>query len=617
MKDRIKGIFFDNGHIRGAEIYLLVALLVFGVSACFFLPVIGGYDEEHHLIRVWEMSSFTFLPNEKLGNEMPFPGIYWDVSYRRQLIVRAVEKDFWEKYGSLPLNAFDYIYSIKTRSVYSPPLLFPQAMVMRYLGRSLQLPALVVFYTCRLAGLLSYILLAWLAVRFIPYGKWVLAVLAASPVAILQASTLSADTISNGIAFFFIGSTLALSKKKFFFWKDWLIIFLLFLILFWGKVNIVPLALLPFLVFRPSQFRTRYGYVTLFVIALVLFFIEVYGWNVLAYSRYYDALGGADPIGQVKFILASPFEFLITVVENVRINFIDYFYAWAAIYPFNYWPVPIWTYYLFFICLLVSLLIIDNEDGVNIKIRISLMVVFILAYLGTIISLYLSYTPVGDESVQGVQGRYFVAVMPLLFLALANLPILKSFRIPTFLPVVLSGMSLILYIVGMYLSYHVPCGSQYYQPGLCYIPGYKNWAPNEFYSDNISEQLSITQEIVPECSDMTEVRFWMDATDADPDGMTVIILTDITQNKIVADERVLNSELPDMSWYTLKFPPERESLGKQYNLDIRAYDNDKLGPRIAYSSGSAYPDGKFYENDKALNKDLIFQTGCEAGWGHR
>ena len=146
LKKRASDIFFDNGHLRGAEIYLCIVLLVFGVSACFLLPISGGYDEEHHLMRVWEMSAFTFLPNDKLGNDMPFPKIYWDLSYRRQLMVRPVESDFWKKYGSLSLDAKDYVYSIKTRSVYPPPLLLPQALVMRYLGRSFQLPALVVFY---------------------------------------------------------------------------------------------------------------------------------------------------------------------------------------------------------------------------------------------------------------------------------------------------------------------------------------------------------------------------------------------------------------------------------------------------------------------------------------
>ena len=115
MKGRNSVDFFNLRHLHGGEIYLLVILFVFGICVCFTLPISGGYDEEQHLMRVWEMSSFTFLPNEKLGNEMPFPRIFWEMSYRREFIVRAVPGDFWETFGKLSLDAHDYMYGIKTR----------------------------------------------------------------------------------------------------------------------------------------------------------------------------------------------------------------------------------------------------------------------------------------------------------------------------------------------------------------------------------------------------------------------------------------------------------------------------------------------------------------------
>ncbi len=135
-------------------------------------------------------------------------------SYRRPFIVRAVEPDFWEKYGNLKLDALDYIYGgVETRSVYSPPLLLPQALVMRFFGRSQQWSALTVFYLCRLIGLFCFLALTWYAIRIIPFGKWILAILAASPVAALQAVTVGADAISNGIALLFVAGTLAIVNR--------------------------------------------------------------------------------------------------------------------------------------------------------------------------------------------------------------------------------------------------------------------------------------------------------------------------------------------------------------------------------------------------------------------
>jgi len=598
-----------------AEIYLLSVLLIIGLAASFLLPISGGYDEETHLLRVWEMSAYSFIPNDELVGKMPFPAVYWELSYRRQPIVRAVKPDLWEKYGELSLDAHDYIYgNVETRSVYSPPLLLPQALVMRLFGRSQRFPALIVYYAIRFVGLLSYLILVWLAVRLIPYGKWILAVLASSPVAILQASTIGADAISNGIAFLFIGGTLAIAKRKELLWKDWVALAFLFFVLFWGKLNIIPLALLPFLVIRPPQFRIRHGYLSLLLVVVGLCLLEVFGWNLLAYSRLHTAPDGTDPVGQIRFILLQPLEFLFILSGNIWTKGLDYLRGWIAIYGFAYWPIPTWTYYLYITGLATALLIREKNEEIEKRTRRGLLIVFIITYLATIISLYVTFNPVGHDFIAGVQGRYFTTVMPLLFLALAGLPFQKWIRVPAFFVMILGGLSLFLYIAGMYLSYHVPCGSQYYQPGLCYQPNYKNWAPDELYSPPVSKQLTISQEIVPECNGVTELRIWVRAAEADPNGLTEFILKDMDLDREVINVSVMNSELPDGNWFTLNFPPDWESDGKFYFLTIQGDDQSALGPRVAYSLKPEFPAGKLFENDQEIKKDLIFQTGCIAGF---
>ncbi len=175
-------------------------------------------------------------------------------------------------------------------------------------------------------------------------------------------------------------------------------------------------------------------------------------------------------------------------------------------------------------------------------------------------------------------------------------------------------MSLVLYVVGMYLSYHVPCGSQYYQPGLCFQPYYKNSAPDDLYSPPISNQLTLTQEIVPECNGMTELRVWVNAKGASPDGSTDFILKDINLDRELINLSIINSELPNGDWFPLSFAPDWASDGKFYLLTIRKDGQGDLGPRIAYTQRSEYTAGKMYENDQPILKDLIFQTGCIAGF---
>jgi len=595
--------------LHGAEIYLLIVFLAFGISTCFTLPISGGYDEETHLLRAWQMSDFQFLPNNDANGKMPFPAIYWELSYRRQTLVTAVEPGLWVKYGNLSIDAHDYIYgSVDTRSVYSPPLLLPQAMILRWLGRSGRLPALPVYYLCRLVGLLSYAVLAWLGVRLIPFGKWVFAVLAASPVMILQASTISADAISNGIALLFIGGVLAVAHRKDLQWKKWISLVVLVFILFWGKLNIIPLAILPFLIIRPSQFKMRQGYILLIAVTILLFLVEVAGWNAVAYSKLQTAPDGTDPVGQVKFILSHPFEFTSILGRDVAIHGVEYIQNWIAIYGYNYWPVPSWTYYLYGLALLAALFI--NTEIIEKRTRIMLLIVSAITYLFTITSLYLTFNPVGYPSVDGVQGRYFGTVMPLLFLTLAEIQFQRQIRIPVALPIIFGGLSLALYMAGMYLSYHVNCGSQYYKLGLCYQPNYKNWAPDALYSPPINNQLTLSQEIVPECDGVSQIRIWTNSVESDPNGMTEFSVKDVSQETMITNTTVKNSELPHGDWFGLSFKPDWKSKGKFYLLKISGGDS---GPRFAYSLRSEYPAGKLFENDQALDKDLIFQTGCVAG----
>jgi hypothetical protein len=77
---------------------------------------------------------------------------------------------------------------------------------------------------------------------------------------------------------------------------------------------------------------------------------------------------------------------------------------------------------------------------------------------------------------------------------------------------------------------------------------------------------------------------------------------------------VSNSELPAGSWYTLHFQPDWSSAGKLYELTIQGESSDRPGPKIAYSLRQEYPEGKLFENEAPISKDLIFQTGCLAGW---
>jgi len=613
MKQRKRSL-----HFSWPEAVLVLGLLAMGIPTALIVPIGGGTDEETHMIRVWDMAALYFIPNEVPREQNPFPAIYWELSYRRPPLVRPVKDDFYQKYGELAMDGLGYTdEDLETRSVYSPLLLLPQAVVMRSVGQTGTLPAIPVYILTRMAGLLSYTVLAWLAVRVMPFGKWVVTILAIAPTMVMQAATVGADPVSNGIGFLFMAGSLDAARRSKIGGREWWGLVLLLLLLYMTKVNLVPLAMLPFLLISPAKFPNRRSYVGLVAVALVLGVIVVGGWNLLAYAHYKYALAGADPMGQLGYIVSQPLAFAGTVIQDIFLQGPGYVRDWIAATGYGYWPVPAITYVLYLLAL--GLAVLDPAGGIpDRRTRGGLALVFGAAYLASVGSLYVSYTPVGSSTVLGVQGRYFGMVLPLLFLALVGIPVLKGGRGPAWLrwgAPALGLLSLMTFVVGIGLAYHVPCGTSYYQPGLCYQPRYKNWSPNERYSEPISGQFWLRQVLQPECNGMKELRFWVDGSGADEAGTTEFLLYDTEADVVVYQEVIGNRMLPEQNWFVISMAPDWKSGGKYYELIIRAGpEAGENGMRAAYTLRAEYLHGPLYENDVAVEQDLVFQYGCLAGW---
>ena len=599
----------------GSEVFLIASLLIFGSLVVFLTPINGGYDEDQHLIRVWEMSGFVFAPGRLSAAEMEFPEAFFDLSYRRQPLIEPVPADFWEKNAGLRLYDRGYHYRpLRTRSVYSPPLLLPQALVMRYLGRREDLPALTVYYAIRYAGLFSYMLLTWLAVRLMPYYKWRFLFLTLSPMAIFQASTISADAVSNGIGFLFIAACLALRERSNLGWKEtgWLIalVFMLFL----SKVNQIPLVLLPFALIPPKKFRSKFSYLLLIAASVILFAVEVVGWNWLASSNVSAiARNGISLSGQIEYILSNPPHFLQVIFNDLFLRGPAYLLQWIGVYGYGTGKVPGITYVFFLLGMAGTLFLKEDAQQPDRRTRLVLVSFFLAICLATVSLFYFTLTEVGEKVVYGVQGRYFVPVAPLLVLALPALSEPKRLKFTATHAATFSALAATAYVAGLFLSFHVTCGTSYYSRGLCVQPRYKNYAPLLKSTAPISDGSHLAQEIAPVCNGLTLVQVRINSSAGS--GSTEFTVRDSERNVDLVKVTTPNNELPDDSWYPLNFPPDWDSAGKTYTLSIRgAGGGEGEGPMIAYSLKPEYPAGTLFEDGQPVQNDIIFQYGCITGW---
>jgi len=595
--------------------FFLTSLLVFGSIMVFLTPLGGGYDEDQHLIRVWQLSEFRMVPRELGAKNANFPRIFFDLSYRRQPLVEPINGNFWKENAGHKLFGRGYYYgTVSTRSVYFPALLFPQAMAMRYLGRKYDLPVLVVYYGCRFAGLLSYAILAWFALRLIPYSKWLFLLLSLSPAAIYQASTISADSISNGIGLLFIAGCLAIHEKDEIKRNDVLFLLLLISILFMSKINLAPLALLPFILIPPQRYKSKLAYSLLISFSVILFAVEIIGWNVLSSSNIkLIAHDGVSFSGQLLHILSSPFGFLQALMNDLAIHGPTYIYQWIGVYGYDYGNVPFLTYVLYLLGIGYTLLQDTSANQPNKRTRIILVIFFLLTYLTTVSLFYFTLTATGEQFVYGVQGRYFTPIAPLLFLALPGLFTVRK-SVGTALQIAIYSAAPIIYIAGLFFSFHVICGSTYYNEGLCYQPFYKNYLPLLRSTAPISDGTSLVQEIVPICDGLTLIQIRINSVGIDTGGITELSIRDEKQNLLVVSETLPNNKLSEDAWHVINFQPDWNSARKLYTLTIRGIGGQLgKGPLIAYSFRPEYPAGALYQNGTKVDDDIIFQYGCITG----
>jgi hypothetical protein len=599
------------------EVYLLLILGIIGLPMIVLVPPGAGYDEEDHLVRVWELSAGSFIPAQMSPQELSYPTVFRDFAYRQQGSAGVIDSEFWQSFRRAALDERGFVRrEIDTKSVYSPALLLPQAFAMGLFGRVADLPALSVFYLCRLAGLLSYLTLAGLAVRLIPFGKWILLVLALSPMALFQATTISPDAISNGIGFLFIAGCLWRTSDSQITWREVGGLILLIFLLFLAKLNLLPLILLPFLLIPPSRFESRKLYLALVGITAVLFLIEVAGWYLIA-SRSFNSLllEQADPRGQVLYILSYPLSFLTITLKDFLTNGWLYLQGWINGYGYYYWTPPWIVSLLFLLGLGCALLLDASSDIRSRRLRTVLLLVFVAGCIVTVASIYISYAPVGADQVSGVQGRYFIPLALPLLLALASLLPKRNFRFASpawSVGFLLSALSINL--LGLYLSFHIECGSTYYQTGLCYGPLFKDFPSEARASEPVSDAYFLAQEFQVACNGLTEVRVLLTPSTKADQGITRFIIQDSSSGQVLLDQSIANAPIQAETWYPLRFEPDWLSAGKQYTLEILGTSPiPGQGLQFFHTPQPEFDLGISYVNGELIEEDIVLQYGCIAG----
>lgn len=287
-----------------------------------------------------------------------------------------------------------------------------------YVGRALRLPYWLVWSMGRFFGLLGYAIISYFAIRRLKSGKMMLITVLLIPEAIFLASQYSYDP---GII-----SLFALSMSYLFAeWQEmdqkltWKNACFIVIPLFLGcmiKGIYFPMFLIP--LFLPKvKFKTEKQRRLFFICSLSAMAAVIISFVLPFFSGSGggDVRGGEDvnAFGQIAYILHNPLQYAKTLVLFLRyymstentLNLLGHF-AYMDKIPYIFY---------YFALMAVVAFTDKNAHDIGLSNRVWMRLISLLILYGTLClvatALYVVFTPVGLDTVNGCQPRYMIPII--------------------------------------------------------------------------------------------------------------------------------------------------------------------------------------------------------------
>ncbi|MBO4933770.1 MAG: DUF2142 domain-containing protein [Clostridia bacterium] len=403
-------------------VFMIAAGLVYTVV---FLPFTVP-DEPAHYLSAYRISNYLTLNFDQFGDG--------------RLLIRNADLELFASLRSTRLSpeyyasvakGCDFFVSgagasfIPAEFVSAAPFGYIASALGISLGRMLHFGAVPTFYIGRLANLALYILAVRFAIKRVPYGKTAFFIIASLPMAIHLAASYSYDPSVIALALLFVSQVLYMREKpEKASAKDILLCALWAVLLAPSKLVYFPLLFLVFII--PSDklnankrvsAAIKVGVVLLGAAALLL----IQGGSL------FSAFGGGKctwtdgRLYSLSDVFAHPFASLGMLFGTIAKK--GGFYLASMTCSHTGWhqlAMPFYVWLPALALLFASLLPSEDEPRGSLtgKSRISALVIWIVSAAAVMAAMLLTWTPVSSGVIEGVCGRYFIPLLPLLLIAL-------------------------------------------------------------------------------------------------------------------------------------------------------------------------------------------------------
>lgn len=425
---------------RLAVITFLALSFACGLLFALLTPPYQAPDEAAHFFRAYSLSEGQFLLREQSGirGDMLPASLIDSRRAFRPLLGNSDQKitlDWLRSQLTRPADRDRRVFTdLEVTAVYSPVPYLSQAAGIAA-ARIFDAPLLGSLYAARAGNVIVSTAIIAAAIWLVPFGRWCLALFALLPMAVFLRGSSSGDPISTALAF---------------------LLFALIVHLGWSAERPRGPVIAAMLITIVLVALTKPGYCALALLSVavpihrfpsrrraILFHLSVwlavaagaalfFMWlasnappptveGTAALEPRETLAGSIDPGAQLSLMVSQPFDVLRTLMTDLIRHGPRYLAHFIGRLGWLDTPLPLPL--LGGYCLaLVVILLTTTAAAAEITFRTRLLAALILlaTLLGISLTMYLVWTPVGASTVEGVQGRYFHPIAPLVILLFAN-----------------------------------------------------------------------------------------------------------------------------------------------------------------------------------------------------
>lgn len=406
---------FNEKKIKLENIFLLIAIPI-GLLYCIVTPFGKIPDEITHATKAIDISRGHLISKANENGEA-------ELTYTKKLedIFSLDNKTYEDYFEAIKANNDEaVVYKFSNMALYSPICHLAPAIGI-FIAKIFSASLIIQLYAGRIMNLLLSIFLIYFAIKYIPFNKILVIIIALLPISMQEFASLSADALTIAISVFFVAYILHLrfdNNIKNLSRKDWWILIISMVTVSMSKIVYLPLCLLVFLI-PENKLNSRKDKIlklgSLFIGVTILNLL----WLVYSSRFLIEYNIGVNSKQQVLFILKNPIEYCFIMLRTL----VTYFQSWWLglvgydLGIFGLHTINISYVFAFSLSIVLIVLFGVNEDK-NIKIDKITRIIFAFVLICVVVliftSLYVQFNKVRNTAIIGIQPRYFIPLLLLL-----------------------------------------------------------------------------------------------------------------------------------------------------------------------------------------------------------